>query len=219
MNKTKTFKGVWIPIEIYLDKRLSPLHKLLLSEIAAFTQMGTTYHKSNSTIADEMSVSEVTVTRAVSKLKEYDLIKVTHEQGRTRHIKSTMQYSHNDDAPNQIDDSPSKHLTRQSSQIDDKRIQKKKTTKNTTKFIVPAINEVVSYFLEQGSSESEAHKYFDYYTANGWVQGRSNKKLKDWNASVRNWLRNQSQFAKKNDGFNKDNYNADRLKRFIAQGR
>ena len=130
MNKTKTFKGVWIPIEIYLDKRLSPLHKLLLSEIAAFTQMGTTYHKSNSTIADEMSVSEVTVTRAVSKLKEYDLIKVTHEQGRTRHIKSTMQYSHNDDAPNQIDDSPSKHLTRQGSQIDDKRIQKKKTTKS-----------------------------------------------------------------------------------------
>ena len=87
MNKTKTFKGVWIPIEIYLDKRLSPLHKLLLSEIAVLLRwvQRTT---SNSTIADEMSVSEVTVTRAVFKLKEYHLIRVTYEQGRTRHIKS-----------------------------------------------------------------------------------------------------------------------------------
>ena len=128
MNKTKTFKGVWIPIEIYLDKRLSPLHKLLLSgDCCVYSDGYNVPQKQQHDCRDEMSVSKVTVTRAVSKLKEYHLIRVTYEQGRTRHIKSTMQYSHNDDAPTQIDDSPSKDLTRQGSQIDDKRIQKKTT--------------------------------------------------------------------------------------------
>ncbi len=45
--------------------------------------------------------------------------------------------------------------------------------------------EVVQYFAELGMPESEAHRFKDYYTSNGWKVGRV--QMKDWRAAARNW--------------------------------
>jgi len=50
------------------------------------------------------------------------------------------------------------------------------------------VNEVCEYFKElglNGISQSEAEKFWDHYTSNGWKVGRN--PMKDWRASCRNW--------------------------------
>lgn len=66
------------------------------------------------------------------------------------------------------------------------------TTARTTKkqFVKPSLDEVKHYFVERGSTESEAEHFYDHYESNGWTIGRQAKKMSDWKAAVRNWLRN-----------------------------
>lgn len=47
--------------------------------------------------------------------------------------------------------------------------------------------EAQTYATEIGLTEWEA--WWDYYTGNGWKTGRN--PVKDWKATMRNWLRNQ----------------------------
>lgn len=62
------------------------------------------------------------------------------------------------------------------------------TNKSTTKrFIAPSIDEVREYIEEKGYS-IDPERFVDYYTANGWMVGKSH--MKDWKATVRNWERN-----------------------------
>lgn len=66
------------------------------------------------------------------------------------------------------------------------------TTARTTKkpFLKPSLDEVQHYFVERGSTVSEAEHFYDHYESNGWCIGRQAKKMSDWKAAARNWLRN-----------------------------
>jgi len=69
-------------------------------------------------------------------------------------------------------------------------------------FKAPELKEVREYFLSTiGNSKNqnawpsdkchnEALRLVDHYTANGWVQSRG-KKIIDWKAACRNWIRNE----------------------------
>lgn len=50
------------------------------------------------------------------------------------------------------------------------------------------IDEVKDYCVER-KNKINAEQFVDYYTANGWTQGRG-KPIKDWKAAVRTWERN-----------------------------
>lgn len=52
----------------------------------------------------------------------------------------------------------------------------------------PSVDEVRHYMADQGYPD-DADAFVDFYSANGWVQGRG-KPIKDWRAAVRNWQRN-----------------------------
>lgn len=47
------------------------------------------------------------------------------------------------------------------------------------------LEDVITYFTELGMPGSEASRFHDYYTANGWKVGRNS--MKDWKAAARNW--------------------------------
>lgn len=66
------------------------------------------------------------------------------------------------------------------------------TTARTTQrhFVKPSMEEVHKYFWEKGGSHDDADRFYDYYESNGWTIGKQSKKMSDWKASVRNWLRN-----------------------------
>lgn len=56
------------------------------------------------------------------------------------------------------------------------------------RFVPPTVEKVAAYCKERNNGIDAQH-FVDYYSANGWVQGKG-KPIKDWNAAVRTWERN-----------------------------
>lgn len=55
-----------------------------------------------------------------------------------------------------------------------------------TSFEPPTVEEVKAYCQERKNAV-DPQRFVDYYTANGWVQGRGGKQIRDWKAAVRTW--------------------------------
>lgn len=76
---------------------------------------------------------------------------------------------------------------------------KKQNTKNyntkdkervgSTRFSPPSVDDVRQYCKEINST-IDPEAFVDYYTANGWVQGKG-KPIKNWKAAVRTWQRRE----------------------------
>ena len=69
----------------------------------------------------------------------------------------------------------------------------------TKKFIPPTVSEVSEYCTER-KNNIDPERFFDHYTANGWVQGQG-KKIKDWRACVRTWEKRDSEQKTKPLGY------------------
>ena len=59
-------------------------------------------------------------------------------------------------------------------------------------FTAPSVEDVREYCRERGNS-IDPQRFVDFYTANGWVQGKG-KPIKDWRAAVRLWEQKESEF-------------------------
>lgn len=70
-----------------------------------------------------------------------------------------------------------------------------KTSENTgnedIEFIPPTVEAVRAYCIQRNNSV-DAQRFIDFYTANGWVQGKGKKPIKDWKAAVRTWERGET---------------------------
>jgi uncharacterized protein YpuA (DUF1002 family) len=56
----------------------------------------------------------------------------------------------------------------------------------------PLIADVISYFLEKGSTEDRAKKAFEYYEAGNWTDSKGNK-VKNWKQKMlANWINNNN---------------------------
>lgn len=94
---------------------------------------------------------------------------------------------------------------------DDNREIKKKADKSATRFQKPTIEEIYAYSQELGLStydyngqqksqaQTTAESFFDYYSANGWKVG-GKAAMKDWKASLRNWIRRDKDYKKQSGG-------------------
>jgi predicted phage replisome organizer len=77
----------------------------------------------------------------------------------------------------------------------DKELEKeldKKKKKNSDRFAPPTQQDVQVYMMEI-KAKDDSQRFIDYYTSNGWMVGRN--KMKDWKATVRNWV-SRNQFGK-----------------------
>ena len=75
-------------------------------------------------------------------------------------------------------------ITTDKNRIEENRIDKK--INNTVAFAPPTLEEVTKYIQERNNGVN-ADKWFNFYTAKGWMVGRN--KMKDWKAAVRTWER------------------------------
>lgn len=64
------------------------------------------------------------------------------------------------------------------------RVSEKKEKTPRKKFIPPTVEEIAAY-CEQRKNGLDPEAIFNHYAANGWVQGRGAKPIKDWQAAVR----------------------------------
>lgn len=65
--------------------------------------------------------------------------------------------------------------------------EKEKNALTVKRFAPPSVFEVKEY-CESRNNGIDAEYFVDYYTANGWTQGK-NRPIKDWKACVRTWER------------------------------
>lgn len=89
-KQERDFKGVWIPKEIWLDKRLNMLEKGILTEIDSLDDEETGCFASNQYLAEFCQCSETKVSTAVSKLIELGYVCLKSFDGRTRILKSRL---------------------------------------------------------------------------------------------------------------------------------
>ena len=73
-----------------------------------------------------------------------------------------------------------------------------KVIKNIRNVIPPTIEMVEQYIKENGYNVN-AEAFMDYYESKGWLVGKS--KMKDWQATVRNWSRNEYNKPKSTNPF------------------
>ena len=60
------------------------------------------------------------------------------------------------------------------------------------RFTAPSVDEVRAYCQERKNS-IDPQRFVDFYTANGWVQGKG-KPIKDWKAAVRLWESKEAEY-------------------------
>ena len=70
----------------------------------------------------------------------------------------------------------------------DKKRDSTDTPAKHRRFQPPSVSEVSDYCREHSLS-MDAERFVDYYTANGWMAGRS--RMRDWQAAARNWARRE----------------------------
>ena len=73
---------------------------------------------------------------------------------------------------------------------DNERIVDDSSKEKRKRFTPPTLEEVSAYCREL-NSRIDPQQFIDYYTANGWVQGKG-KPIKDWKAAVRTWNRREN---------------------------
>jgi hypothetical protein len=71
--------------------------------------------------------------------------------------------------------------------------KKEKSSAKKENDIVPVIENVKAYFLEQNFPEVEAIKFFNYFSSVGWLVGGKTPMI-DWNAAAQNWILNAPKF-------------------------
>ena len=81
---------------------------------------------------------------------------------------------------------------------DNERIVDDSSKEKRKRFTPPTLEEVSAYCREL-NSKIDPQQFIDYYTANGWVQGKG-KPIKDWKATVRTWNRRENKPQNKATG-------------------
>lgn len=86
----RDFKGVWIPKDIYLDKRLNALDKIILVEIDSLDNGEDGCFASNEYLSEFCQCSQTKVSTAISKLIDCGYIEMAGFDGRKRILKSRL---------------------------------------------------------------------------------------------------------------------------------
>lgn len=164
----RSFQGVWIPKEIYLDYRLGALDKILLAEIASL-DTGDGCYASNEYLAEFCQCGLRQITTIISKLKSLGLVEQVKTDGRRRWLKCTLAKNARQTSRN-CEAEPQKVLGR-----------KTDTTKDIFNNINNNINNI-SHAAPNGSADGDTQehweKFWDSYVpvkAGGRVVGKGSK--------------------------------------------
>ena len=174
-------KGIWIPIEIWMDKDLSWNEKILLMEIDSFTSKDRECYISNEYIAELLGVSVSWASKCLSHLLDLGLVRVVKFDGRKRYVESTIQFKAD------LNDSSMQDGIKVPHTNNNEYINNTLSNKDTRqKFVKPSIEEIRQYCQEKGVNV-DAEQFFNFYESKGWLIGKS--PMKNWRAAVSTWAK------------------------------
>ena len=174
-------KGIWIPIEIWMNKDLSWNEKILLIEIDSFTSKDRECYISNEYIAELLGVSVSWASKCLSHLLELGLVRVVKFDGRKRYVESTIQFKAD------LNDSSMQDGIKVPHTNNNEYINNTLSNKDTRqKFVKPSIEEIRQYCQEKGVNV-DAEQFFNFYESKGWLIGKS--PMENWRAAVSTWAK------------------------------
>ena len=174
-------KGIWIPIEIWMDKDLSWNEKILLMEIDSFTSKDRECYISNEYIAELLGVSVRWASKCLSHLLDLGLVRVVKFDGRKRYVESTIQFKAD------LNDSSMQDGIKVPHTNNNEYINNTLSNKDTRqKFVKPSIEEIRQYCQEKGVNV-DAEQFFNFYESKGWLIGKS--PMENWRAAVSTWAK------------------------------
>lgn len=200
-----------IPSIVRYDKKLNPLARLLYAEITALTNDKGFCWASNKYFSELYQVKKETISRLISALEKNNHIttEIIYKEN-TKEILQRRIYI--DEKVKSYCEKNQKGIDKKiNSPIDEKvkdnikdynnKVNNKdyinKCAKNKN-FIIPELHEIEQYLkaIDEHNFDIEAIaiNFYDYYSSNGWHVGR--RKMVDWKAAVRNWIRRQKEFQK-----------------------
>ena len=174
-------KGIWIPIEIWMNKDLSWNEKILLMEIDSFTSKDRECYISNEYIAELLGVSVSWASKCLSHLLDLGLVRVVKFDGRKRYVESTIQFKAD------LNDSSMQDGIKVPHTNNNEYINNTLSNKDTRqKFVKPSIEEIRQYCQEKGVNV-DAEQFFNFYESKGWLIGKS--PMENWRAAVSTWAK------------------------------
>lgn len=194
----RDFKGVWIAREVWLDRRLNALEKVILMEIDSLDSTERGCYASNKYIAEFCQCSETKVSTAISKLVTLGYLTVKSFDGRQRELKSSL--SNSERQPLKNEKAASQNL--KESNIDIKTVNK--TDKNNIAAIVDYLNERAGTSYRASSKATARHieaRLHDGYTQQDFF-AVIDKKVAEWKGGeMEKYLRPETLFGSKFEGY------------------
>lgn len=86
----RDWKGIWIPREVWEDRRLTWYDKIILMEIDSFTQRDQPCFVSDRHLSEFVGIAERTVRKSLSNLVELGLVERAGFDGRKRFLRSLL---------------------------------------------------------------------------------------------------------------------------------
>ena len=142
MSENRDFKGVWISKEVWLDKRLNALEKVILAEIDSLDNGEDGCWAGNEYLAEFCQCSVRKVTEAISKLMKCGFIELQSFDGRKRVLRSRLEKSANQTG--KICESDSQNL-----RVNNIKSNTKNNTTDIVRFKKPTAEEVRAYCEER----------------------------------------------------------------------
>lgn len=201
MNTTVK-NGSYVQIQSFMvnDLHLSGNELIVYAIIYGFSQDGSSWFTgSRKYIANWCQTSEKSVTNNLKKLLSKGLIR---KRSNVEHgcVFNDYQAIHPASTPGKkvpltgeesslgTGEESSPHILEDINTSEEDRVAKPKSRRT----MPPTLDEAKAYASEMGY-HIDVERFFDYYAANGWTQGKG-KPIKDWRAAMRNWNRRESEF-------------------------
>jgi hypothetical protein len=198
MNE-RQFKGIWIPAEIWLDRRLQWNEKILLLEVDSFTGEGQECYFSNEYLAEILNVSDRQIRNYIAHLVELGYLAQPRYDGRNRYLESRLGHfqaewkSISGKGGNkfpgraEINFHHNKQVLINTDNNNSPFSDEKERVGARARFVPPTLDEVSDFIREKGV-DVDPEAFHAFYTSNGWkVGGRA--PMKDWHAAVTTWAK------------------------------
>lgn len=201
VNKTKDY--VTMSKTHLKEKNMSLKAKGLLSEMLGLPNE---WDYSINGLVSINKENESAIKSTLAELKEFGYLKVTKllpnatTSGRIEYIYDIYENPLQEGKKQEVENQPLENqpLEIQSvenpTQLNNKELSIKelnnKELKRGKKFVKPTLEQIKEYCLERNNNV-DSERFFNYYEANGWVQGKSRKPIKDWKACIRTWEQNE----------------------------
>ena len=170
-NQTRDFKGVWIPVGVYLDERLNALDKIILMEIDSLDTGENGCYASNEYIAEFCQCKPTKVSITINKLIKLGYLEVVKFDGRKRYLRSSLSKNERQPFTKQKADFHKMKDNNTSLLIKD---SKKEKDKKEKVFKKPTLEEVREY-CEERKNKIDPQGFIDFYESKGWYVFKSKK--------------------------------------------